>query len=142
MAIGCAALAERPDVTIQGRAGASAQRRAASSHHRPRSIDLDERGALDVADERDAAPRQRALLVGHAVVEIARRPAQHRRRAKHAAPSPLREVGRLLLTADRQRTLRPQHGSGHGPIQTRFDLHAQDDARCRSAPRPGSADLR
>ena len=41
-----------------------------------RADHLDERAALDAADQRRATPRQRALLVGHAGIQVARRPAE------------------------------------------------------------------
>ncbi len=58
---------------------------------------------------------------------MAGRPAQHRRRAKHPAPSPLRKVGRLLSTADRQgHSARSRFRARSNPHA--LHLHAQDNA--------------
>ena len=104
----------------------SPRRPAAAREH------LDERAALHRADQRRPAPRQRALVVGHARIEIARRPAQLRRHADAAAGAPL---------VDARRRQRPDDGDERRRPCTGVPLAA---GRCRSAflPRRSDSDRR
>ncbi len=100
--------------------GRPRSRAAVSSNHDPRADDLDQRRALHGADQRDAAPRQQPLLIGHAGVEIPRRPPQQRRRADRAAARATRStrLGRQRRPS-RVSDTPPAAGSGHAPSQTR-----------------------
>ena len=61
---------------------------ADSANHGPRLDDLHQRGALYATDQRDAASREQELLIGNALIEIARRPRAGPRASERAARAP------------------------------------------------------
>ena len=71
-------------------------------HRRAAGDDFNERRALDGSDERDAAPRERPLLIRHARIAIHGRLAQGRGHADGAPGPPLRHQRRREISGHRQ----------------------------------------
>ena len=66
----------------------------ASSNQVPRCTDVDERAALHRADQRRPPPRQRALVIRHAGIQVARGASKLNRKAHAPAGAPLAHLRR------------------------------------------------
>ena len=96
-----------------------APRRAARRH-------LDEGAALHRADERRAAARERALVVGHAGIEVARRTAKLHRKTNTSSGAPRVDLVRGERAGDGDDDAAVRQKKGSYPF---FDVEAQRDAR-------------
>ena len=83
---------EHADMPVDGVSDSARIAAAARRSSRPLSIDLDQRGALDGPDERDATPRHQPFEIGDAVIQILGRPPRWRSRGRCRPDAPFADL--------------------------------------------------